>query len=184
MKKIQWQNVTPSGNRTWASHNLWFQVQHSTFYTNLTFAYKNETLGSLYSHALLILLKSSKSKYQVSHEQKFKNLLSSTCQVSVERRVLDLESEDMRCPGSIPTGGNILSLDFFSCSKASDANIGIIANFVNLRKTRLMSMESLWCKSPSISHKQSLYPRYGYDLFKFIYKYSHFVFYIMDWISR
>ena len=31
-----------------------------------------------------------------SHEQKFKNLLSSKCQVSVERRVLDLESEVMR----------------------------------------------------------------------------------------
>ena len=56
MKKIQWQNVTPGGNRT---------------------------LGSLYSHALLSLLKSSKSKHQVVHEQKFKDLLSSTCQVSV-----------------------------------------------------------------------------------------------------
>ena len=33
--------------------------------------------------------------------------------------------------GSIPTGHNILSLDIlFSCSKVSDANIGIIANFV------------------------------------------------------
>ena len=64
------------------------------------------------------------------HEQKFKDLLSSTCQVSVERIVLDLELEVMRCLGSIPAGGNILSLDFISCSKASDANIGIIANFV------------------------------------------------------
>ena len=35
------------------------------------------------------------------------------CQVSVERIVLDLESEVMRGPDSIPTGGNILSLDFF-----------------------------------------------------------------------
>ena len=47
------------------------------------------------------------------HEHKFKYLLSSTCQVSVERIVLDLESEAMRGLGSIPTGGNILSLDFF-----------------------------------------------------------------------
>ena len=46
-------------------------------------------------------------------EQKFKDLLSSTCQVSVERIVLDLESEATRGLGSIPTGGNILSLDFF-----------------------------------------------------------------------
>ena len=34
--------------------------------------------------------------------------------------------------GSISTRGNILSLDFFSRSKASDANIGIIANFIYL----------------------------------------------------
>ena len=34
-------------------------------------------------------------------------------------------------PGSILTGGNFLFLDFLcSCSKASDANIAIIANFV------------------------------------------------------
>ena len=59
----------------------------------LTFACKTETLGSLYSHALLILTRSSKSKHQVVHEQKFKDLLSSTCQVSVERNMLDLESE-------------------------------------------------------------------------------------------
>ena len=45
--------------------------------------------------------------------------LTSKCQVSVENIVLDLESEAMTGPGSIPTGGNILSLDFFlfSCSK-------------------------------------------------------------------
>ena len=78
----------------------------------------------------MIPLKSSKSKYQVVHEQRFKDLLSSTRQVSVERIVLNLESEVMRNPGSIPIGGNILSLDFFSCSKDSDANTGIIANFV------------------------------------------------------
>ena len=47
------------------------------------------------------------------HEQKFKDLLSSTCQVSIERIVLDLESEVIRDPGSISTGGNMLSLEFF-----------------------------------------------------------------------
>ena len=56
-QKIQWQDVTSNGNRTLASHNLRFQVQHSPFYTNLIFACKTETLGSLYSHALLIPLK-------------------------------------------------------------------------------------------------------------------------------
>ena len=44
--------------------------------------------------------------------------------------MLDLESEVMRGPGSIPTEGNILPLDFFHVVRASDANIGIIANFV------------------------------------------------------
>ena len=48
--------------------NFWFQVQHSPFYTNLIFACKTETLGPLYSHALLILAESSKSKNQVVHE--------------------------------------------------------------------------------------------------------------------
>ena len=61
-------------------------------YTNLTFACNTETLGSLYSHALLILTESSKSKNQVVHEQKFKDLLSSTCQVSVGRSMLDFET--------------------------------------------------------------------------------------------
>ena len=51
------------------------------------------------------------------HEQKFKDLLSNKCQVSAGRIVLDLESEAMRGPGSIPTGGNILSMDFFHAVK-------------------------------------------------------------------
>ena len=50
-------------------------------------------------------------------EQKFKDFLSSTCQVSVESIVLDLESEIMKGPGSIPTGNNILSQDFFHIVK-------------------------------------------------------------------
>ena len=44
------------------------------------------------------------------HEQKFKDPLISTDQVSSERRVLDLESD---VPGSILTRGDILSLEFF-----------------------------------------------------------------------
>ena len=50
---------TSSGNRTWASHNHHNQVQHYPFLTNLAFACKTKTLGSLYSHALLIIAKSS-----------------------------------------------------------------------------------------------------------------------------
>ena len=60
------------------------------------------------------------------HEQKFKDLLSSTCQVSVERIVLDLESEAMRDLGSIPTGCKILSLDFF-CFHAVKMKMPILA---------------------------------------------------------
>ena len=55
----------------------------------------------------------AKSKNQVVHEQKFKDLLSSTCQVSPDRIALDLESEVMRGPGSIPSGGSIFIGFFF-----------------------------------------------------------------------
>ena len=55
--------------------NLWFQVQKFTFLINS---------GSLYIHALLILTESSGCKNQEVPEQKFKDLPSSTCQVSVE----------------------------------------------------------------------------------------------------
>ena len=76
----------------------------------LAFACRTETLSSLYSHALLILTKSSKSKHQVVQEQKFKDLLGSTCQVSVERSMLDLESE---VQWFNTHWGNILLLEFF-----------------------------------------------------------------------
>ena len=95
MNKTPVKNVAPSWNRTWASHNLWLQVQHSHFWTKLTFTYKTETLGSLYNHAALILTESVKSKNQVVHEQKFKDLLSSTWQGSPERIALDLESIEL-----------------------------------------------------------------------------------------
>ena len=80
------------------------------FLSTLTWHCKTETLGSLYSHAVLIPLKSSKSKHQVVHDQKFKDLLSSTCQVSVERSMLDLESE---VQWFNTYWGNILLLEFF-----------------------------------------------------------------------
>ena len=46
--------------------DLWSQVQHAPLYTNLAFACKTETLSSLYSQALLILTKSSRSKSKLS----------------------------------------------------------------------------------------------------------------------
>ena len=63
------------------------------FTTSKQNACKTGTLGSLCSNALLIKTKSPKSKNQVVHEQKCQDLLSSTCPLSSERRVLDLESE-------------------------------------------------------------------------------------------
>ena len=64
------------------------------------------------------------------HEQKFKDLLSSACQVNVERIVLDSESDVMRGPGSIPTGGNILSLDFFHVVKPLMPILALLPIFV------------------------------------------------------
>ena len=115
----------------------WFQVQHYPFYTNWDdLLYKTETLRSLNSHALLILLKSSKSKHQVVLEQKFNYLLSSTYQVGVEMIVLDFKTEVVRGLGSNPTGGDILSLDFFRVVKPLMPIFAIIVGFVNLRTSR------------------------------------------------
>ena len=60
------------------------------FCAYLAFACKTGTSGFLYSHALLILTKSSKSNNQVVHEQGFKDPLSSTCQGSLERKSVRL----------------------------------------------------------------------------------------------
>ena len=58
-KKTQWKMLPSVEIRTQASHNLWFQVQHYPFWAKLAFACKTETSGSLYSHALLNIAKSS-----------------------------------------------------------------------------------------------------------------------------
>ena len=73
-KKIQLQNTNLVSIEPM---DFWFQIQNAPLYTNLAFAYKTETLSSLYSHALLILAKSSKFKHQVVYEQKFKEHLPS-----------------------------------------------------------------------------------------------------------
>ena len=87
----------------------------------------------------MIPTESSKSQNQVVHEQKFKDLLSSTCQVSQERIVLDLESGVMRGPGSIPTGRNILSLDFFGyhIAKFVMPILALLPILFNCEKTRM-----------------------------------------------
>ena len=105
-KKI---SVTRCPSEYWTTGPLILSPTCS-LYTNLAFACKTDTLSSLYSHVLLILTKSSKSKHQVVHEQKFKDLLSSTCQVSVERSLLDLESE---VQWFNTHWGNIFLLEYF-----------------------------------------------------------------------
>ena len=67
-------------------------------------------LGSVYSHALLILTYTSKSKNQVVHEQKFKDPVSGICQISPEMIVLDLESEVHQRPRLYPTRGNFITI--------------------------------------------------------------------------
>ena len=58
-----------------------------------------------------------------------------TARLYKEPKVLDLESEAMRGLGSIPTGGNILLLDFF-CFHAVKTKMPIFAFSYSLWKTR------------------------------------------------
>ena len=90
---ISWKQKIQLQNATLVSMDLWFQVQHAPLYTNLVLACKTDTLSSIYSCALFILTKSSKSEHWVVCGQEFGDHLSSTCQVSVVRSMLDLGSE-------------------------------------------------------------------------------------------
>ena len=47
------------------------------------------------------------------------------CEVIWFPLLVDLESEAMRGKGSIPTGGKILSLDFFFISRSQDKNANV-----------------------------------------------------------
>ena len=51
-KKNPVKNVAPSRNRTQASHNLWFQIQHYPYYTILTCA-TWEIFKLLFMHHLM-----------------------------------------------------------------------------------------------------------------------------------
>ena len=73
------------------------------------------------------------------HEQKFEDLLSSACQVGVARVVLDLESEAIRGPCSIPTGGNILLLECF-CFHVVKTKMPQLAFLCVCEKTLLFSV--------------------------------------------
>ena len=83
----------------------------------------------------MIPTKSSKSKNQVMYKQKFKDPLSSTCKISLERRVLDLESQaQVQSLMEVPFCHWIYMI---TLSKASDSNIGIIAIVMCLWKPRV-----------------------------------------------
>ena len=77
------------------------------------------------------------------HEQKSKDLLSSTCQVSPER-IVDLESEVMRGPGSIPTGGNIFHWNiWFHVVKPLMPILTLLPNLFIYEKPRLSCATAL-----------------------------------------
>ena len=95
-------------------NNLWFQVQHSPFWANWVFACKTETLGSLYSHALLILTKSFKSRNQVMHEHKFKDPVSSSCQISSEGECWTWNQRLITGPSSILIGNFVTGFFVFT----------------------------------------------------------------------
>ena len=101
-KKKTVKNITPVGIEPGSL--ITSDSKSNTFLSGLSWylLLRLKTIGSLYSNALLILTKSSKCKNQVVHEQKLKDRLRSTCQVSSKR--IDFESEAMRDLGSIPTG--------------------------------------------------------------------------------
>ena len=75
------------------------------------------------------------------HEKKFKNPLSSTCQVHPERIVLDLESEVMRGPGSILVRANRLTFftGFFGFQvvKPMMPILALLATLFNYEKPRV-----------------------------------------------
>ena len=64
------------------------------------------------------------------HEQKFKDLLSSTCQVSVERIVLELESEAAWL--LFPPGVTFCQLDFFHAVKPLMSILPILSIYEKL----------------------------------------------------
>ena len=111
--------------------NLWFQVQHSPFWTNLSFA-TWKIFKLLLMHHLI-----SGLGYFVGinrawlYKEPKVSVLQANDKLVKKGECLTWNQRLIRGLVSIPTGGNILLLEFlFSHGEASDANIGIIANFV------------------------------------------------------
>ena len=127
--------LPPVGIETRPLINLWFQVKHSPFWTNLSFVCKTETLGSLYSHALLIPTKYPSPEIKWCINRSLKIFQAANDKLVQKGECWTWNQRLIRGPGSILTGSNILLLEFlFSRSKASDDNIAIIANFGSFEK--------------------------------------------------
>ena len=94
VKKIQWQMLPPVGKEP--GPLIASDSKSNTILSTLPWhLLARLRLGSSYSHALLIPLKSSKSKYQVVHEQKFKDL-SSTCHFRLIFEKLEYKTDKYR----------------------------------------------------------------------------------------
>ena len=115
---------------TWDLNHLYLMLFSLSYWGRSYLAH----LRSSYGQALLVVTKWSKSKIEmVLYKRQFRDILSSTCLDSSERRILDLNEWGPRCNNH---WGNILFLDcfLFSCSKTSDVNYAIIVNSVCLRR--------------------------------------------------
>ena len=58
--------------------------------------------------------------------------------------MLDLESEAMRGPGSIPTGGNILSLDFFHVVKPLMPILALLLACLESAYSLILDARRIW----------------------------------------
>ena len=84
------------------------------------------------------------------HEQKFKDLQVAHARLAQKGECWTWNQRLIRGPGSILTGGIILLLEFFDFL---DANIGIIANFVQFVKK---SNETIYIKVLNVFHGNCL----------------------------
>ena len=124
--------MLPQWNWTWDLSHLDLMLSSLTYWGMCYL----EDLRSLCGHSLLVITKWSMKWCR--NKRQFKDIPSSTCLDSSERKTLDLDGWGPRFNAH---SGNILLLDFLTLhGKVSDANIAIIANFACSWKTRVFTM--------------------------------------------